>query len=91
MGLQHALAMVGGLITPPLIIGLLAANDPTLSPSEVADRQNHLVSSGLIVTGAPCLQSFFQPVLGRACHPLRPLLTLATANNVVFEAHSKSP
>ena len=51
MGLQHALAMVGGLITPPLLVGALAFNDPTLSKTEAADRQNHLVASGLIVTG----------------------------------------
>ena len=51
MGLQHALAMIGGLITPPLLIGALAANDPTLTVLEAASRQNHLVASALIVTG----------------------------------------
>ena len=29
MGLQHALAMIGGLITPPLLIGALAKNGDT--------------------------------------------------------------
>ena len=51
MGLQHALAMIGGLITPPLLVGALAYNDKTLSYIEAADRQNQLVSSALIVTG----------------------------------------
>ena len=30
MGLQHALAMVGGIVTPPLIIGYLQ-DDPKIS------------------------------------------------------------
>lgn len=30
MGLQHALAMVGGIVTPPLIIGYLQ-NDPKVA------------------------------------------------------------
>ncbi|KAK9795575.1 hypothetical protein WJX73_005235 [Symbiochloris irregularis] len=51
MGLQHALAMVGGLITPPLLVGLKAFNDPTLTSSEAQDRQTQLVASSLIVTG----------------------------------------
>jgi hypothetical protein len=29
MGLQHALAMIGGLITPPLLIGALSGNGDT--------------------------------------------------------------
>ncbi|MCJ1422972.1 hypothetical protein MMC29_000853 [Sticta canariensis] len=54
MGLQHALAMVGGLITPPLLIGFLAYNDidkGILTPDEAASRQNNLVATSLIVTG----------------------------------------
>lgn len=35
MGLQHALAMVGGIVTPPLIIGYLQ-DDP-----EVANCKKH--------------------------------------------------
>lgn len=54
MGLQHALAMVGGLITPPLLIGFKAYNDiktGNLTPAEAASRQNNLVATSLIVTG----------------------------------------
>eukprot|EP01026_Neomeris_dumetosa_P027063 TRINITY_DN2202_c1_g1_i14.p3 TRINITY_DN2202_c1_g1~~TRINITY_DN2202_c1_g1_i14.p3 ORF type:complete len:248 (-),score=25.00 TRINITY_DN2202_c1_g1_i14:124-867(-) len=42
MGLQHCLAMVGGIITPPLLVSF-AANDP--------DTQLYLVSAALIVSG----------------------------------------
>lgn len=42
MGLQHALAMVGGLITPPLVLSSVA-NDPGLT--------QHLISYSLIVSG----------------------------------------
>ncbi|EFJ52311.1 hypothetical protein VOLCADRAFT_115955 [Volvox carteri f. nagariensis] len=56
MGLQHALAMVGGLITPPLLISNLAfgrrpiTNIPYASgnPSEI---QRYLVQASLIVCG----------------------------------------
>ncbi len=33
MGLQHALAMVGGIVTPPLIIGYLQ-DDPKIANCE---------------------------------------------------------
>lgn len=42
MGLQHALAMVGGLITPPLVVSSVA-NDPGIT--------QFLISSALIVSG----------------------------------------
>ncbi len=42
MGLQHALAMVGGLITPPLVVSSVA-NDPGVT--------QFLISSALIVSG----------------------------------------
>ncbi|KAL3137001.1 hypothetical protein ABBQ32_006593 [Trebouxia sp. C0010 RCD-2024] len=42
MGLQHALAMVGGIVTPPLIIGYLQ-DDPKVA--------NYLVAASLIVSG----------------------------------------
>jgi uracil-xanthine permease len=42
MGLQHALAMVGGLITPPLVVSSVA-NDPAIT--------RFLISSALIVSG----------------------------------------
>lgn len=42
MGLQHALAMVGGLITPPLVVSS-AANDLSVT--------QFLISSALIVSG----------------------------------------
>ncbi|GLC34611.1 hypothetical protein PLESTB_001242600 [Pleodorina starrii] len=62
MGLQHALAMVGGLITPPLLISNLAIGvRPGTSipyakgdPSEI---QRYLVQAALIVCG---IMTFFQ-------------------------------
>lgn len=42
MGLQHALAMVGGLVVPPLLIGALA-NNP--------DTQRQLVNYAMILSG----------------------------------------
>ncbi|KAL6771374.1 XUV1 [Auxenochlorella protothecoides x Auxenochlorella symbiontica] len=50
MGLQHAMAMVGGLITPPLLISAYAANDPTLSTTDVDTIAQYLVSAALLVT-----------------------------------------
>ncbi|KAL0033065.1 hypothetical protein WJX79_000796 [Trebouxia sp. C0005] len=50
MGLQHALAMVGGIVTPPLIIGYLQ-DDPKVA--------NYLVASSLIVSGiCTCVHVF---------------------------------
>eukprot|EP00798_Chlamydomonas_sp_ICE-L_P005798 gene5798-6079_t len=43
MGLQHALAMVGGIITPPVLVGYAARGDP--------ETQQALVSAALIVSG----------------------------------------
>ncbi|KAG2433014.1 hypothetical protein HXX76_008741 [Chlamydomonas incerta] len=67
MGLQHALAMVGGLITPPLLISNLAfgtrpgTNPPVpYSSGNPADTQRYLVQASLIVCG---IMTFFQ-VLG---------------------------
>lgn len=37
MGLQHALAMVGGIVTPPLIIGYLQ-DDPAIANCEWLHR-----------------------------------------------------
>ncbi|KXZ44106.1 hypothetical protein GPECTOR_73g627 [Gonium pectorale] len=61
MGLQHALAMVGGLITPPLLVSNLAfgkRSDGTPyaegNPSEI---QRYLVQAALIVCG---IMTFFQ-------------------------------
>jgi xanthine/uracil permease len=42
MGLQHSLAMVGGIITPPLLVAAAANNVRT---------QQFLISSSLIVSG----------------------------------------
>eukprot|EP01025_Chloroclados_australasicus_P066445 TRINITY_DN916_c1_g1_i1.p1 TRINITY_DN916_c1_g1~~TRINITY_DN916_c1_g1_i1.p1 ORF type:complete len:581 (-),score=60.91 TRINITY_DN916_c1_g1_i1:347-2089(-) len=42
MGLQHCLAMVGGIITPPLLVSLAAQN---------LDTQYYLISAALIVSG----------------------------------------
>jgi uracil-xanthine permease len=42
MGLQHALAMIGGLIVPPLLIGLLAKNTAT---------QRELINYAMICSG----------------------------------------
>ncbi|PNW77579.1 hypothetical protein CHLRE_10g442800v5 [Chlamydomonas reinhardtii] len=67
MGLQHALAMVGGLITPPLLISNLGfGTRPGTSPpvpyssGNPAETQRYLVQASLIVTG---IMTFFQ-VLG---------------------------
>ncbi|PNW77575.1 hypothetical protein CHLRE_10g442600v5 [Chlamydomonas reinhardtii] len=65
MGLQHALAMVGGLITPPLLVSTLAfGNRPgTTTPyaqGDPAEIQRYLVQAALIVCG---IMTFFQ-VLG---------------------------
>ncbi|PNH02982.1 Uric acid-xanthine permease [Tetrabaena socialis] len=62
MGLQHALAMVGGLITPPLLISNLAfGNRPnTKTPyaeGSPAELQRYLVQASLIVCG---IMTFFQ-------------------------------
>ncbi len=56
MGLQHALAMVGGLITPPLLISNLAfGNRPGTSipyaEGNPAELQRYLVQASLIVCG----------------------------------------
>eukprot|EP00877_Chromochloris_zofingiensis_P003759 jgi/Chrzof1/13384/Cz07g31020.t1 len=42
MGLQHALAMAGGLITPPLLVGLLSPD---------ADVRAYLIQASLLVCG----------------------------------------
>lgn len=42
MGLQHALAMVGGLITPPLLIGAMSGNQ---------DTQRYMINAALIWAG----------------------------------------
>ncbi|KAG2500224.1 hypothetical protein HYH03_001802 [Edaphochlamys debaryana] len=65
MGLQHALAMVGGLITPPLLISNLAfgtrpGTTTPYSSGNPADTQRYLVQASLIVCG---IMTFFQ-VLG---------------------------
>ncbi|KAG2500997.1 hypothetical protein HYH03_000819 [Edaphochlamys debaryana] len=57
MGLQHALAMVGGLITPPLLIANLARGTSTGDPNDIS---RYLVQASLIVTG---IMTFWQ-VLG---------------------------
>lgn len=57
MGFQHALAMIGGLITVPFLIGLNANGDKTLSPDEKLSIQQYLISAALIVCGImTCIQ-----------------------------------
>ena len=51
MGLQHALAMVGGLTTVPYLIGSNAFNDPTLDKEQATDIQQYLISASLVVCG----------------------------------------
>ncbi|KAG2448886.1 hypothetical protein HYH02_006235 [Chlamydomonas schloesseri] len=65
MGLQHALAMVGGLITPPLLIsnlgfGTRPGSGIPYSSGNPAETQRYLVQASLIVCG---IMTFFQ-VLG---------------------------
>ncbi|GLI64085.1 hypothetical protein VaNZ11_007254 [Volvox africanus] len=62
MGLQHALAMVGGLITPPLLISNLAMGkrpktDIPYASGKPDEIQRYLVQAGLIVCG---IMTFFQ-------------------------------
>lgn len=49
MGLQHAMAMAGGLITPPLLIANYAANDPELDTAQLNEISQYLVSAALLV------------------------------------------
>lgn len=51
MGLQHALSMIGGLISPATLVGQLAFNDPTLTRQEALDIQQYLISASLIICG----------------------------------------
>lgn len=46
MGLQHCLAMVGGIITPPILVGFLVPAGP-----ERSEIQQAIVSAALIVSG----------------------------------------
>eukprot|EP00966_Prymnesium_polylepis_P112206 2595765-Prymnesium_polylepis.1 len=49
MGFQHALAMMGGLITPPTLIagdGCLFNRDP-----KMCDKQQYLISASLLASG----------------------------------------
>ncbi|WIA22362.1 hypothetical protein OEZ85_004671 [Tetradesmus obliquus] len=48
MGLQHSLAMAGGLVTPPLLIGLMAPRDDTATKS-------YLIQASLLVCGITTL------------------------------------
>ncbi|OZJ05414.1 hypothetical protein BZG36_02003 [Bifiguratus adelaidae] len=47
MGLQHALAMLSGIVTPPLILGGAGSNNLNLT----ADYQQYMISSSLIICG----------------------------------------
>lgn len=49
MGLQHAMAMAGGLITPPLLIANYTAQDPTLDVAGQNEVAQYLVSAALLV------------------------------------------
>lgn len=49
--LQHALAMCGGLITVPFLVGANAFNDKTLTKEEASQYQQYLISASLIVCG----------------------------------------
>eukprot|EP00960_Hanusia_phi_P033903 750701-Hanusia_phi.AAC.7 len=59
MGLQHAIAMVGGIVTPALL--LAGSNELRLSKEET----RYLVSAGLIVSGIASLIQVHQLKLGR--------------------------
>lgn len=45
LGLQHALAMISGIITPPILLG--GASGANLA----VDKQQYLVSTALIISG----------------------------------------
>ena len=49
--LQHALAMCGGLITVPYLLGSNATKDKSLTPEEASSYQQYLISASLIVCG----------------------------------------
>lgn len=51
MGLQHAMAMLAGLTTVPLLLGINAFSDPSLSPAGATRYQQYLISATLIVSG----------------------------------------
>ncbi|GAB4815854.1 hypothetical protein N2152v2_002900 [Parachlorella kessleri] len=54
MGLQHALAMIGGLIVPATIVGSYTAADVargTMTPAEAQDIKQYLISASLIICG----------------------------------------
>ena len=53
MGLQHALAMIGGLITPPLLVYRTTVPEAEQDP----DLEQYIISAALIVSG---LTSFVQ-------------------------------
>lgn len=62
MGLQHALAMMGGLVTPPTLIsndGCLFGRDP-----EMCDAKAYMISSALITSG---ILTIIQVVRFRLC------------------------
>ena len=59
MGLQHAIAMVGGIVTPALLLS--GSNELRLSREET----RYLVSAGLIVSGIASLIQVHQLKVGR--------------------------
>jgi hypothetical protein len=57
MGLQHAFAMMGGIVTPPLLIGQSSGND---------ELKRYLVNAALICSGlCTFLQVFGLPLFGK--------------------------
>jgi hypothetical protein len=89
MGLQHSLAMVGGIITPPLLVGAAANNVRT---------QQFLISSSLIVSGIctviHCIQLKIPFTGGRLFYGTGAIVnqrTSVTASAQVPPAHNSRP
>ena len=56
MGLQHAFAMIGGLITPPLVVIKFAVCGPPFCP----ELEQYAISASLIASGITSLIQVYQ-------------------------------
>ena len=78
MGLQHSLAMVGGLITPPLVLSS-AANDVGITQVLIASILCVIVSKQRLIWHMPILTSIADLLLIDGVHvPFLSLIHLAT-------------
>ena len=83
MGLQHALAMLGGIVSVPLIVG--GPFDAKLSNEE----KEYLISAGLISSGILSLVQIYRFKLGDSGYYIGTGLVSALGTSVTFfRAHS---